>query len=161
MQAGLLRRLASAKASLPPIPKDAVADIKGRKHHYSSLAAVITHVEPALQQAGLITWTSVEFLEQGPAAVTRIADLETGQEISSSFPVSGLGTNDVSVAVKFARRVNLSALLNLQEGEDVLDAPPPAAGAGQSAPWMGAPPPAAGGPAPGGWGPVSDNDVPF
>lgn len=87
------------------------------KNRYASLDAVLSVVEPALETAGVYIFN--EICAQRRVVVTTLWHDESGEEISSTFPLPVVeDPQKVGSAIAYGRRYNLTSLLNLRFDDD-------------------------------------------
>ena len=111
----LLAKLLQAKTQIQGLQKDSRNTYTDSL--YVSLNQVIEAVEAALSPQGVICLTTISTTSP-PSVITRLVDVETGEELSSSFPLTDPAPQKVAAAVTYARRVSLVAMLNLRAMDD-------------------------------------------
>lgn len=118
----LLTALAAFQRSVKPIVKDTVNPFFKRK--YAALDTIQKHIRPDLDGAGLVVVQSCQFNENGLYVETKVIHVESGESMSSVFPViaKGESAQDYGSAVSYAKRYSLTGLLNLIVADEDDDA---------------------------------------
>lgn len=118
----LLTALAAFQRSVKPIVKDTVNPFFKRK--YAALDTIQKHIRPDLDAAGLVVVQSCQFNENGLYVETKVIHVESGEAMSSVFPViaKGESAQDYGSAVSYAKRYSLTGLLNLIVADEDDDA---------------------------------------
>lgn len=100
--------------------KDETADTGKFKYEYISLPALKAHIKPLMEECGLV------FVSCG--LTSRIIHVETGEWIEGEFvcDVAGLDAQKCGAVGSYARRYNLSGLLDIcaEEDDDAASAKP-------------------------------------
>lgn len=85
------------------------------KSKYVPLEALQDMLNPILNNAGLLVYHCVE----NSSLITTVMDIETAEEIESSFPITqGLKPQEVGSAITYGKRYNLGALFNIITDDD-------------------------------------------
>ena len=80
------------------------------KKGYSDLNSIMSSILPALRNNGLVISHQVSL----DSVQTLIVDVDSGESVSSSFPLPHLeDPQKLGIAITYGRRYNISALLNL------------------------------------------------
>lgn len=132
--AELIKALVAASCEFEPIEKDRVNPFL--KSKYATLDSVLKSVEPALLRHGLKLVQAVDIHESGAPVLKTTLYHESGQSISSSYP---LILNDdpqkFGAAITYARRYSVCAALNITaDQDDDAQSAKPATKAGSSTP---------------------------
>ncbi len=115
-RSSVFRKLLAFQKNAPTIHKTSTANISGRQYKYADLPSVLDAVRPVLSQCGLVLTQAID----GQNLITRIADVETGETLESSFPLEfhGLTWHAIGSAISYARRYALLSLLGLTADDD-------------------------------------------
>lgn len=75
-------------------------------------------IVPKLTELKLVVTHSLSQSDSTYSITTEITDTESGESVKSSFPVHGSKPQEIGSSITYARRYNLTALLNLDIDED-------------------------------------------
>jgi len=85
------------------------------KKNYSDLKDIMKAILPALNATGLLIIHQME----DQRLLTKIIDIETNEELTSSYPIPEIADiQKVGAAITYLKRYNISSLLNLQSEID-------------------------------------------
>ena len=105
------KAIASFQSECPAIIKDTQAF----KYRYADLAAIMTVIQPLLTKHGLLVSHSVADMH----VITGIIHHESDEFVTTSTPILGCNTmQDLGSAITYARRYNISCLLNIITDKD-------------------------------------------
>lgn len=109
----LLKALAGFHATCDPVVKSAKNPFF--KSTYAQLEAIQEHIRKPLQLNGLVITQRNEMSDGQPIVVTTVWHVESGEGLSSEFPVivAKHTAQDYGSAVTYAKRYSLTGLLNL------------------------------------------------
>lgn len=113
----IFQAVLEAKRNINPPAKNKKA-VYGR---YADLEAILTAVEPALAEQGLVITQAVFTNEFGPFLRTNLVHAESGQSITSEVPLLSKDKNDpqkLGSAITYARRYGITALLSIVADDD-------------------------------------------
>lgn len=100
------KAIAAFQSECPAIIKDTQAF----KYKYADLAAIMTVIQPLLTKHGLLVSHSVADMH----VVTGVIHHDSGEYVTTSTPILGCSTmQDLGSAITYARRYNISCLLNI------------------------------------------------
>lgn len=85
---------------------------------YASLDNIVNTISPILKENGLVLAHAMSNVEWVTYLVTSIFDIESGEWLSSSFPIAVQEPQKVGSAITYWKRYNTSCLLNLVSDED-------------------------------------------
>lgn len=94
------------------------------KSKYATLDEVWETVRKAVNDAGLIVYCTIEAPEEGKRELTtHVAEVESGEEITCSFPIVTAAATPQAIgsAMTYARRYTLTALLEIVTGDGADD----------------------------------------
>jgi hypothetical protein len=109
----LLKSLSAFQNECTPIGKSASNPFF--KSKFATLDAIQHHIKPFLAKNGLVITQVNKMAEGMPVVETNVWHVESGESISSIFPVvvTKATAQDYGSAVSYAKRYSLSGLLNL------------------------------------------------
>lgn len=118
------------QGELGVIPRDGVNP--HFRNRYTTLTKMWEAVKPVLLKWGVIVTNSLEVTDGRLMLVTRVVHVQSGEEKSSSFPISlELPPQAMGSAITYGRRYNLGALLQIvtddedDDGEEATKRTPP------------------------------------
>ena len=110
----LLAAIQKIQAELKPMRKNGTNP--HFKSRYTTLDEIWEAVKSPIHQNGLVVYCTIE---RDGALVTHLADIKTGEEMTSSFPIPTNGTPQViGSAITYARRYTLCALLEIVANDE-------------------------------------------
>lgn len=108
----LAQRIETARKQFKPIRKD--ARNPHFKNEYASLDNIIDCIETALSETGVSIRNVPDVLPNGSFILrTQLVDVATGEFVEGIIPLTQGKPQDQGSAITYARRYNVSALLNL------------------------------------------------
>lgn len=112
---GIYEKLAKVQAVLADTQIKANATNPFLKNKYADLPSIMAIVGPVLAEHGMIV---VHGGRGGEALCTALVDVETGEKVESSLPIMGDTMQQAMGSVTYARRYNITCLLDLQIDKD-------------------------------------------
>jgi len=88
------------------------------KSKYADLPSILEGIKEPLKKSGLALFHTAENSENWYSLVSTIIETESGESISSSFPLFGSKPQEVWSSLTYARRYNTLALLDIPTDED-------------------------------------------
>lgn len=113
----LFKSILEAKRNITPPQKNRKA-MYGR---YADLEAILTAVEPALAEQGLVIVQTVTHSEGSNYLRTSVVHVESGESISSDVPLVSKDDRDpqkLGGSITYARRYGITALLSIVADDD-------------------------------------------
>lgn len=88
------------------------------KSKYADLPSILEGIKEPLKKSGLALFHTAENSDNGYSLVSTIIETESGESVSSSFPLFGSKPQEVWSSLTYARRYNTLALLDIPTDED-------------------------------------------
>lgn len=88
------------------------------KSKYADLPSILEGIKEPLKKSGLALFHKAEWSEDGYYLISTITETESGESISSAFPLFGSKPQEVWSSLTYARRYNTLALLDIPTDED-------------------------------------------
>ena len=89
------------------------------KSKYADLPSILAEIKPILTKHGLAIVHAAKFDDMNHSFVeTTIIEVESGESITSSFPIFGTKPQEIGSSMTYARRYNIQALLDLSTEDD-------------------------------------------
>jgi hypothetical protein len=88
------------------------------KSKYADLPSILEVIKDPLKEAGLCLYHTMKNTESGYVVTTTIAHEETGESISSEFPIFGGKPQEIGSSITYARRYNIQAMLDIPTEDD-------------------------------------------
>lgn len=85
---------------------------------YASLDGIVNTLSPILKEAGLVVTHEIIIPDNGTFLRTTVHEVESGEAVSSFFPIATTEPQKVWSTLTYAKRYNLSALFNIVSDED-------------------------------------------
>ena len=109
----LYKKLSEVKSKIGKISKDSTNPFY--KSKYFDINNLLEHVEPLLQENGLLLLQPV----LDGCVITRIVDVDTGEMVSSEIVIGTINDpQKLGSAITYYRRYTLTSLLSLQAEDD-------------------------------------------
>ncbi|HNG96930.1 MAG TPA: ERF family protein [Candidatus Absconditabacterales bacterium] len=88
------------------------------KSKYADLPSILEGIKEPLKKSGLSLFHKAENSEDGYYLISTLTETESGESISSAFPLFGSKPQEVGSSLTYARRYNTLALLDIPTDED-------------------------------------------
>lgn len=88
------------------------------KSKYADLPSILEGIKEPLKKSGLALFHKAEWSEDGYYLISTITETESGESISSAFPLFWSKPQEVWSSLTYARRYNTLALLDIPTDED-------------------------------------------
>lgn len=113
----IFQRITTAKGNFPPIIKNKVNP--HFKNRYAGLEDIVTAIEPALIDSGVLITGSCDCSDNTTTLVkVSLVNIDDGDSITSTMPVSETNPQKQGSAITYARRYLLCLMLNLTTEDD-------------------------------------------
>jgi len=88
------------------------------KSKYADLPSILEGIKEPLKKSGLALFHTAENSDNGYSLISTLTETESGESVSSSFPLFGSKPQEVWSSISYARRYNTLALLDIPTDED-------------------------------------------
>jgi len=88
------------------------------KSKYADLPSILEVIKEPLQEAGLALYHTIKSTDGGYIVITTISHGESGEFITSEFPVFGNKPQEIGSSISYARRYNIQAMLDIPTEDD-------------------------------------------